>query len=181
MFLVGCSDKNSEEVIGLNEMLNEQMGVEILIPEYKGLDVYVAYVSFHDDGEPEEVSIQYSKNRGSLNEEYAKQMEEQWNVKVLYGPFDVDYDDVIVGFSSVKKEYALANVKGERIIVDDVEVVIQDKVDSNNFQHHQFVIDNHSYRISYQLNHFSEEEAFEQTKAFIEELNERIKDSKTEE
>lgn len=173
--LMGCTDKNPEEVMELNDIVNEQMGVEILIPEYKNLDVYVAYVSFYEDGEPKQANIQYSKNKGSLNEEYAREIEELSNLKVLCGPYEVDYDDVSINFIFEKKYKSLDNISGERIHVGDIEVIIQDIVDSNNFQHHHFKVGNHYYGISYQLNHFSEGKAFEKTKTFIEDLNKQSK------
>jgi len=162
--ILGCSNENTGKGIKiLNSKINQEMGTEVYIPQFEGLEVSLAYISYDTFGDPSSIVIQYSQNPGNILLEFI----EHPNVKALYGPYDTD---AIVIFSFDKKDKSIENVSGERIKVNGTEIVIQDSVDSHNFQTQMFMHEDNKYVIGYKLDALTEEEALRRTEEVISNL-----------
>ncbi|MDQ0254833.1 hypothetical protein J2S74_002212 [Evansella vedderi] len=139
-------------------MINEEMDTEVHLPVFEDLDISFVYVTYYNNGDARYVDIHYSED---VDEEVVEIREYQ-DRKFLYGPYDLDtvimytFDKGIIG-----------NVTGERIIVNDIEVVMQETVTEDLFQFHLFVVNDNRYVIGYKRDFFTWEEAMERTKEII--------------
>ncbi|MDG5787331.1 hypothetical protein QA612_07475 [Evansella sp. AB-P1] len=159
--VVGCSnDIENEEIKNLNQKINEEMDTEVFLPQFDDLDLSFAYVSYSNNGEARSVDLQYSKNTA---EDVVDHMEYS-NIKILYGPYNTD---VVLMFSFDKNYADITHVSGERVQVNEVEIVIQENLETESFQFHMFTYNNNRYVIGYRLDYFTEEGALDSTEEII--------------
>ncbi|QOY36616.1 hypothetical protein AWH56_002770 [Anaerobacillus isosaccharinicus] len=86
------------------------------------------------------------------------------NTEILYGPYSVD---TVIMLSFDKTSLDISNVSGERIHINEIEVVIQENKDNDPFEFHMFIAGGGKYVIGYRLDYFKEEEALEKTKEIV--------------
>lgn len=181
--LLGCgNDKQGEEEHQyLSTVISEHMGTEVHLPAYKDLDISFVY-SYNADGGGKSVDVFYTQDKGKLNKHYSnrdevKLAEEQMNMQILYGPYDGAES---ISFSIQNGDTKLEDMSGERLVVNDIEFIVQDTAIFHNIRYHLFIYDDYRYWLGYQLDHYTDEEALSYTQSYIEGLPKQNMESKTE-
>ncbi|WP_096154090.1 MULTISPECIES: hypothetical protein [Bacillus] len=158
----GCSSdkEGKEEFKNLNQRINEEIGKEVFLPQFDDLDLSFAYVSYNNEGKARSVDVQYSK---SVSEDIVEHMEYP-NTEILYGPYNVD---AVIMFSVDKSYGEISNFSGERIHINEIEVIISENIENDPFQVHMFIFNESRFVIGYKLDYFTQEEALEKTKEVV--------------
>ncbi|GGD14829.1 hypothetical protein [Pontibacillus salipaludis] len=103
LLLSACSSQSSGVTDSFDEQVNEELGTEVFIPEYKEYPITSAQIVSAPTGDAKNLAVVYSRNKGTLmDEEFIDDYEKDMGSNVVYGLYDGEPWLFRITYSNVK-------------------------------------------------------------------------------